>query len=115
MVTNSFALTVVDPDTPFGFVHWLIYNLGMNTHDSPQGLPKQASLSDGTQGVNDQVGYSGPCPPGGSPHHYVFTLYALDTRLKLPANVTRKQLETSMKGQILSYGQLTAHYQRHQN
>jgi Raf kinase inhibitor-like YbhB/YbcL family protein len=117
MITNSFALTVVDNDTPFGFVHWVIYNIGMDTHELAQGLPKQASLANVSQGLNDfdKVGYSGPCPPGSSPHHYVFTIYALDNRLKLPANATRKQLETAMKGHILAYGQFTAHYQRHQN
>jgi Raf kinase inhibitor-like YbhB/YbcL family protein len=117
MITSSFALTVVDTDTPFGFVHWVIYNIGMGTHELRQGLPKQASLSDGTQGVNDfdKVGYSAPCPPGNSPHHYVFTLYALDTKLNLPSDPTRKQLESAMKGHILAYGQFTAHYLRHQN
>ncbi len=24
------------------------------------------------------LGYGGPCPPKGAPHHYVFTVYALD-------------------------------------
>jgi Raf kinase inhibitor-like YbhB/YbcL family protein len=111
----TYALTVVDTDTPFGFTHWVVYNLG--AHELPQGLPKQATLPDGTQqGVTDfdKVGYGGPCPPSGS-HHYVFTIYALDNNLDLPANPTRKQLESAMKGHILSYGQFTAHYQRHQN
>jgi Raf kinase inhibitor-like YbhB/YbcL family protein len=30
-------------------------------------------------------GWNGPCPPQNSPvHHYRFTLYALDTRIKIP-------------------------------
>ena len=33
-----------------------------------------------SQGRNDfgPVGYSGPCPPKGQPHHYPITVYALD-------------------------------------
>jgi Raf kinase inhibitor-like YbhB/YbcL family protein len=116
--TQSLALTIVDTDTPIGFVHWVLFNIPPQTRELSQGLPKQATLPDGSQqGPNDfdKVGYGGPCPPGGSPHHYVFTLYALDTKLNLPANATRKQLESAMKDHILANGQFTAHYQRHQN
>jgi Raf kinase inhibitor-like YbhB/YbcL family protein len=115
--TQSLALTIVDTDTPIGFVHWVLFNIPAQTREFQQGLPKQATLPDGSQqGMTDfdKVGYGGPCPPSGSPHHYVFTLYALDTKLNLPANATRKQLESAMKGHILANGQFTAHYQRHQ-
>ncbi len=45
----------------------------------------------GLQVYNDafNLGYTGPCPPPGSEsntdgiHHYVFTVYALDTKLDL--------------------------------
>jgi Raf kinase inhibitor-like YbhB/YbcL family protein len=112
----TYALTVVDTDTPIGFTHWVVYNMG--AHELPQNLPKQVTLPDGIhQGMTDfdKIGFGGPCPPGGSPHHYVFTVYALDIVMKLPENPTRDQLESTMKGHILSYGQFTARYQRHQN
>jgi len=35
------------------------------------------------------MNYGGPCPPADYPpdvHHYVFTVYALDTELKLPGS-----------------------------
>jgi Raf kinase inhibitor-like YbhB/YbcL family protein len=91
--TKSFALTVYDPDAPTGsgFWHWQLYNIPATT----AGLPKnagdvKASLapSGSIQGKNDfgLQGWAGPCPPPGSkPHHYHFTIYALDVdKLPLP-------------------------------
>jgi phosphatidylethanolamine-binding protein (PEBP) family uncharacterized protein len=42
----------------------------------------------------------------------VFALYALDSKLDLPAQATRKQVENAMKGHILARGQMTGHYHR---
>jgi Raf kinase inhibitor-like YbhB/YbcL family protein len=114
--TASFALIVTDPDAPGRtFVHWVLYNLPAETRMLPEGLPQQGQLADGAlQGHNDfgKIGYGGPCPPGNSPHHYVFTLYALDARLKLSAGASRAQVEDAMRGHILAHGELVALYQR---
>jgi Raf kinase inhibitor-like YbhB/YbcL family protein len=114
--TKSLALLVTDPDAPSGtFTHWVLYNLPAATQSLPEGLPKQAQLSDGSrQGRNDfgRTGYGGPCPPPGTTHRYVFTLYALDATLPLPAGTTRAQVEEAMRSHILSMGHLTARYTR---
>ncbi len=114
--TASFALIVTDPDAPGRtFVHWVLYNLPAETQMLPEDLPQQGQLANGTlQGRNDfgKIGYGGPCPPGNSPHHYVFTLYALDAKLKLSAGATRAQVEAAMRGHILAHGELVALYQR---
>jgi len=115
--TQSFALIVIDRDAYFGFgsfTHWLLFNLPAEKREIPEGLPKQAQLPDGSrQGQNDfdKTGYLGPCPPT-SVHRYVFTLYALDSRLNLPAAATKKQLEEALKGHILARGQLIGRYHR---
>lgn len=114
--TRSFALIVVDRDSPldFSFVHWVLYDLPAEKRELPEGLPKQAQLPDGSrQGQNDydKTGYVGPCPPRGS-HRYVFALYALDSRLNLPPGATRKQVENALKGHILARGELTGRYHR---
>jgi len=41
----------------------------------------------------------------------VFALYALDSRLPLPAGETREQIETAMKGHMLARGELIALYE----
>ncbi len=71
--TRSFSLTVTDRDAG-GFLHWRAW-----------GIPASArGLAAGAQpphdGRNDfgRIGYSGPCPPPGPAHRYMFELRALD-------------------------------------
>ena len=100
--TQSFALIMDDPDAPAGtWVHWVLYNLSAITRELPEGMEKQEQLANGAlQGRNDfrKIGYGGPCPPRGKPHHYYFKLYALDTKLDLKAGATKPDLERAMKG-----------------
>ena len=82
--TKTFALTVFDPDARSqGWWHWVVFNIPANVMklQAGAGSGSDALLPRGAvQGRNDfeTVGYGGPCPPPGSPHHYHFTLYALD-------------------------------------
>ena len=83
--TKSFAVTVFDPDAPTGrgWWHWVVYDIPAALKALPQdaGAASGANLPQGArQTANDfgGPGYGGPCPPPGSPHRYVFTLYALD-------------------------------------
>jgi hypothetical protein len=114
--TASFALIVTDPDAPGRtFVHWVLYGLPAETRALPEALPGIGQLADGSrQGRNDfgDLGYGGPCPPPGSPHHYIFTLYALDAKLNLPVGATRVQVEAAMQGHILARGELIGLFQR---
>ena len=112
--TQSLALIVVDRDAPFGsFVHWVLYDMPAGKRELAEGLPKLEQLPDGSrQGQNDfdKPGYGGPCPPGKSPHRYVFALYALDSRLNLPAGATRREVEDAMRGHILAHGEMIVRY-----
>jgi Raf kinase inhibitor-like YbhB/YbcL family protein len=114
--TQSFALIVTDPDAPIGtFVHWVIYDLPPGMRELPQAIRKAEQLPNGSrQGTNDfgEIGYDGPCPPGHSNHRYFFDLYALDTKLNLPAGATKKQVTDAMTNHILAHGQLIGRYQR---
>ena len=93
--TNAPARTqtfvVVTYDVTAAFTHWGMYNIS----GTATGLPQNAGVagsSYGSQIVNDfftGAEYDGPCPPAGvAPyvHHYLFTVYALDEMLKLPAS-----------------------------
>ncbi len=86
--TKSFAVSIYDPDAPTGsgFWHWWVANLPPDTTGLPKGAGAGTGLPAGAlQSRNDfsQVGYGGPCPPPGKPHHYQITVYALDVD-KLP-------------------------------
>src|SRR6187551_393226 len=58
-------------------------------------------------------GYDGPCPPWNDtiPHHYVFTLYALDVA-QLGVNGTFRGLDVlnAMKGRVLEEAKMTGVY-----
>jgi len=72
--TRSLSLTVVDPDAPSGhFVHWRASGLAPSSRGLGQGrhAPREAANDAGTEG------WTGPCPPPGPAHRYVFTLRAL--------------------------------------
>jgi len=119
--TQSFVLIVVDKDTLFGsfthwyFTHWVLYDLPAGKLELLPGLPKQKQLPDGSrQGRNDfdKIGYGGPCPHWKSEHRYMFSLFALDSRLNLPPGATGKQVEEALKGHILAHGELIGRYRR---
>ena len=76
--TQSLALTLIDPDAPLSWIHWLVYNIPADAHRIPEGGP----VPTGSIEVRNDFGkeaYGGPCPPSGE-HRYYFTLYALDSK-----------------------------------
>jgi Raf kinase inhibitor-like YbhB/YbcL family protein len=96
-----------DPDAPAagGWYHWVVYNLPA----SARALPENAALPDnelGTTSWNETV-YGGPCPPPGKPHHYVFTLYALDVSRIPGAHLTGPQVEAAVSHHTLARATLT--------
>jgi Raf kinase inhibitor-like YbhB/YbcL family protein len=113
---KSFALLADDPDAPVGnWNHWTAWNLPPTLRDLPEGVPKQAQLSDGAQqGHNDfrKPGYNGPCPPPGKPHRYYFKLFALDVKLDLKPSAGKKELEAAIKGHILAQAEWMGRYGR---
>ena len=117
--TVSYALIVEDPDAPGGtFIHWVIYDIPVATHSLPQGVPNGPTvpaLGGAKQGRNsfkNAVGYGGPCPPKGAPHHYHFKLFALDKTLGLEPGATRDQAMDTMRGHELAHGELVGTYAR---
>ena len=82
--TESFALTMYDPDAPTGsgFWHWVVINIQKDIRElsldaSQNGLPAGAIE---TRNDFPAPGYGGPCPPEGhGPHRYIFSLHAVNT------------------------------------
>ncbi|HUA79431.1 MAG TPA: YbhB/YbcL family Raf kinase inhibitor-like protein, partial [Dyella sp.] len=113
--TRSFAIVVNDPDAPTAFTHWLAYNIPADARDLPEGTSTRSHrLIRGAEGINSfgTTGYSGPCPPVGSTHHYVFRVYALDVNPALPPGVATNQVETAIEGHVLAEGEITGLYTR---
>lgn len=116
--TKSFVVVLYD--TTAAFTHWGMYNISATA----SGLPANAGVAGSAYGseVNNDFfdpAYDGPCPPPGvapDVHHYVFTVYALDTELHLdssanfPSNAEtlyQALIDAGRRGQILASASLT--------
>jgi Raf kinase inhibitor-like YbhB/YbcL family protein len=120
--TQSFALTVHDPDAPTGgsgWWHWVVYDIPNRVTGLAEGagMPNGISLPGSSQqGRSDFgfAGYGGPCPPeGDKPHRYVFTLYALKvTRIDVPANATAALIGFMVNANKIGQTSFTATYGR---
>jgi Raf kinase inhibitor-like YbhB/YbcL family protein len=106
---RELALLVEDPDAPRGtFVHWVAWGID----------PAEPALAEGSAppgaGVNGfgRQGYGGPCPPRGSTHRYVFTVFALSRPAGLRPGASADDLRTAIQGAVLAEGRLTGRYGR---
>lgn len=81
--TQSYAVTVYDPDAPTasGFWHWAAFNIPADTSELPSGASTDVLPGAAVQLKNDggTVGYIGAAPPPGhGPHHYYVVVHAVD-------------------------------------
>src|SRR4030088_1585996 len=111
--TTSYAVTCHDPDapTPVGFTHWVLFNIDGATTSIEAGAGAASKNPPGSVlGFTDWGGseYGGMAPPPGDPpHHYQFSVCALDTKLDLGPTTTLAMLHFMMRGHILAEGRLT--------
>jgi Raf kinase inhibitor-like YbhB/YbcL family protein len=120
----SFVLIVHDLDAPTGdglddVLHWLVWNIPGADRELPEGIPQGASLPNGTHQISvTGPNYRGPAAAAtGSPHHYVFELFALDTLLDVPAvgaapAQTRAAVIAAMAGHVRGKGVYIGTYKR---
>jgi Raf kinase inhibitor-like YbhB/YbcL family protein len=115
---KELALICDDPDAPIGtFDHWVIWGMPAALPDLPEAVPKlenPPAVGGAKQGKNGfgKIGYGGPCPPRGKPHHYHFRLYALDTAIDLKPGSTKADLLKAMEGHIIGHAELVGLYAR---
>lgn len=129
---------VIPADLPrVDFYHWVLIDLPVTTTSiaagefssevTARGKNGPDSLYGSRQGINDYTpwfatdkemsgdyyGYDGPCPPWNDsiPHHYVFTVYALDVE-KLPINgkFTGQEALAAMQNHILAKASIEGIY-----
>ena len=110
--TQSFFLHMHDMEvsrnrTTDDQAHWVVWNIPATSTGLPEGMPKGAQLPDGSYQISatGQV-YRGPgAPANGPPHHYVFEVYALDTKVDVQpaadAFETRANVMKAIQGHIL--------------
>ncbi len=120
--TKSFVVTLFDGDvhdTPSGWWHWVLYDVPMLVNKLPKGAGAEHSTllpSGALQGRTDlgTDAYHGPCPDKGDPpHHYVFTIYAVDvSKLPVPPEASGSMVTSTAQGHLLGKAVLIARYGR---
>jgi hypothetical protein len=100
--TKSFAMLMFDTEGRggLGVSHWVAYGIPATVTGFAEGEVSQPSAKyvggKSTQGLSN---YSGPCPPPGGGHHYIFTLIATDFEPgALAAGLTREELIAALAG-----------------
>jgi Raf kinase inhibitor-like YbhB/YbcL family protein len=125
--TRSFAVTTFDVTA--GVVHWGMYDISPaitelleNAGVTGSAYGKQVINTYGSAGSSADMNYGGPCPPPDYPpnvHHYVFTVYALGTVLRLPSSANfpptaldlyRALVRAGQDGHILASARITGLY-----
>lgn len=110
--TKSFALTLKDPDAPNGtWIHWVLFNIPSNITALPENIQTLPETTQVGQNSWQRINYDGPCPPNGM-HHYIFTLYALDSVLKLNQGASDAQLQSAISNHVLGSAELMGVYTR---
>ena len=119
--TKTFALVTFDETANFG--HWGIYNMRRDANRLSEGVRPGNIAGLWMQVYNDLIlaglldqGYAGPCPPPGLAHHYVFTIYALNTSLQIPNNPgllppTIESLFYHMTGHVIGRASISGYFQ----
>jgi Raf kinase inhibitor-like YbhB/YbcL family protein len=92
--TQSYAVTVYDPDAPTtsGFWHWAVFNIPADVTELASNASKTGLPEGAVQLKNDggTVGYIGAAPPPGhGEHHYWVVVHAVDVpQLEIPADAS---------------------------
>lgn len=109
--TAELLLLCEDVDAPSGmFLHWLVTGVDPATSGVAEGQTPPGAR----EWVNSfgEQGWSGPQPPPGTEHRYVFRVYALGQPLRLPARPTAADVHRAVDRQALGSGATVGLYQR---
>jgi Raf kinase inhibitor-like YbhB/YbcL family protein len=111
-VQGGTELVLFVEDRDAGFTHWTAYGVSAL---GGSGLAPEGRFPAGTKyGKNSagETGWTPPCPPeGDDPHHYVFTLYALDEASALPDGAEPDEVRAKLEGAV-ARGTFTGTYGR---
>ena len=119
--TQSFAVTLYDPDAPTGsgWWHWVVYDIPADVRSLRAGAgdAESGGLPIGARHGRNDFGtdkFGGACPPAGDkPHRYIVTVTALKVaHLPLPAGPSGAMVGFMVGANRLGSATLTATYGR---
>jgi phosphatidylethanolamine-binding protein (PEBP) family uncharacterized protein len=91
-------------------VHWVLLGL-----DPASTKLTEATVPPGGRQVHNSAGeaaYTGPCPPGGSPHHYRFTIYALQRKAEVGGDASPEAAIAAIEAAATARGRLVGTFGR---
>ena len=106
--TVELAVVVTDEDAG-GLIHWVVTNLSAELVALGVGTTPEGSV----EAVNDsgEPGWLAPCnDANGEPHHFVFTLYALQSPSGIVAGTAGKDAVAEVRLQSFAQAAVTATY-----
>jgi Raf kinase inhibitor-like YbhB/YbcL family protein len=106
------AVVASDPDAPGGtYYHGAVYGLDPDTSEIPAGgVPDGAEVAANDAGT---AGYAAPCPPeGDGPHHYTFSVYAVDQPLGLTNGADAAEVASAAEAAAVANASVSAAYER---
>jgi Raf kinase inhibitor-like YbhB/YbcL family protein len=115
MGTVEFALIMNDPEPVLrgsataDILHWLVAKIPATATSIAEGAGNAGGqLPAGSRVIQ---AYRGPgAGAAGPPHHYTFTLYALNSPLELAENAGRPEVMAAMEGKVLARGIFNGRY-----
>lgn len=116
--TKSYAILVTDAvgGHGLGIVHWVSYGIPASTTSLAEGVASSKGSKAYVGGTNriKKPFYFGPCPDVGDvPHHYEFTIIALDLAPDaLAPGLTKDALFKAIKGHNLAAASFVGRYAR---
>lgn len=116
--TKSYAILVTDAvgGHGLGIVHWVAYGIPSSTSSLAEGVASSKNSKAYVGGTNrlKKAFYFGPCPDvGDKPHHYEFTIIALDLAADaLAPGLTKDDLFKAIKGHNLGAASFVGRYAR---
>lgn len=102
--TKSYAIVVDDSAAPITpFIYWIVFDIPQATTDIQDGqLPPGARQAQNSAG---RTAYDAPCPTS-SGHRYRFTVYALNSTLKLPNGASTLAAWTAIAKAAIARGRM---------
>jgi hypothetical protein len=109
--TVEIALVVDDPDAPRGtYLHWVVVGIEPDHAELAEG-----AVPPGARQLRNSAGtatYTGPCPPGGPPHHYRFTVYALERGADIASDASPEAATEAIEAAAAARGRLVGTFGR---
>lgn len=118
--TESYTVTVFDPDAPTasGFWHWAVANIPADVTSLPPGAgtPGSDALPEGAVTLRNDAGfagYVGAAPPAGhGPHRYILAVHAVAEKLPVDGDASCAFLGFNLFSKALARGYVTSVFEQ---